>query len=238
MKLILFFAYLTGYILEVAGPIFGDPLLTSSVNGARSYSFAPLTIPILIALAIAECIVLRKAKNIVDLYRSLIPYSVAFVLTLPIFIPGFPHPNVCFVYLCCMFLAAATMTLQHKLEKICLKDPQSHHTNGNAIVYLKEAMSTLNQVMITILTVFAGFAIAFYSEMIVMNRATVTAPKDVWLMSMYSGFQIGWISLFFMVGPFFCVFQITMKLLGQMKQIAEKGSPQDVTKPCEETLPE
>jgi hypothetical protein len=228
MKRILFYGYLISYILQVSGPAFIDPILTTNVRyGVRTYPHALLTFPILVALVSAEFVILRWAKRTSELYLSLIPYSIAFVLTLPIFLPEFPHANVSFVYVSGLVLSTVTIAIQGNFKSLCLDSPPLQSNSGNQIEYLKEALSISKQTMVTLLAAYAGLVIAFYSRMLTLNQTAVTNPGEMFLMSMNTGFQFGWISIYFLIGPVYCAFQTSMQLLSQLKIIAQQGASAD-----------
>jgi len=228
MKRILFYGYLTGYILQIVGPIFIDPLLTTNVlYGVRTYPYVILTIPIFLILVSAEYAILNWAERTKDLYWTLVPYSVAFALTLPLFVPGFPHANVTFIYVCGLVISALAIAIQQNIEGLRL-DQSALQTGGRQLVdYLKEALSLSKQIMVALLAGYAGLVITFYSRMIALNGITVSNADEVLLMSMNTGFHFGWISVYFLIGPVYCTFRTTIQLLSQLKTVVHNGALAD-----------
>jgi hypothetical protein len=63
--------------------------------------------------------------------------------------------------------------------------------------------------------------------MLTYDQTIVTKPNEVFLLSLNTSFQFGWVSIYFVVGPLFRVFKATTQLLAQMKEIAQQEAPLD-----------
>jgi hypothetical protein len=228
MKYFLFFGYVVGYIMAVVPPIFLDPILSTHVRyGPRNYPLAPFTVLILALLGVAEVIVLRRAKRPHQLYWSLLPYGFAFILTLPIFLPEMPHGNVAGVSLTLLGISAIAIFVTSVSENVGLDNSKLRPGDGDQREYLKEALSASKQLTFGLLAGYVGVIISWYAVAIQYLKGIVTEPGELFLLSSNASLQFGLMSVYYFVGPLNCSFQMTKRLLEQMKRIAQQADPAD-----------
>ncbi len=222
-KIILFLGYLITYLLEISGPLFiDDKLTTRFLYGARTYSFGFLTLPIIVALIITEWCLLRWAKRTADLYWSLIPFSVAFVLTLPLFLPEFPHSNMLFPYIYGLLISLVTISIKSHLENLELDRLLSQSTTDSQIAYLKEALALVKQILAGLVLGGVGFIAAFYPSLISnVSNSLVSDKGQAQLVLLNTGIQYAWFGIYYAIGPINVSFRMAVQLLSQMKQIAQ-----------------
>ena len=184
MKRILFYGYFLGYIIAIAGPIFLDSKLSLHVcYGPGFYLLVPLVFLSLAVLIAAEYVVLRYAKRAVDLYWSLVPYAIAFALSLPIFLPEMPHGNLTFVYLIVLTLSAAAISLRANMDRLLLDSTALRRDDPDQREYLREALSFSKQLTFALLAAYATVIITWYSRTLGFIKGTVFAPGEIFLLS-------------------------------------------------------
>src|SRR5947209_2337284 len=110
IQFFLFCAYAVGYPVAVVAPVLIDPLLqTHAQFGPRQHPLAPWCIPIYILLLIAVGILFKKTPRISWLYWSILIAAAAFAISLPFFLPEFPHGNLFAVGSITLFLCALSV---------------------------------------------------------------------------------------------------------------------------------
>jgi hypothetical protein len=224
MKLTLFFGYIVSYAAAVAAPIFIDPVLTTHVRyGPRSYPFAPLTVLILIVLAVSEFRMLRRIEHSNLLYKSLIPYSVCLAVTLPLFGPEWLHGNITFVWWNVLLISAMGITIEISSKDLLLDDNRLQTPAAAQREYLREAISMSKQTIFALLAIYMGFVIGWYSRVLDNVKEIVMEDGESFLLSRNVDALFWGITLYFMVCPVYSAFQTTHRLLKQMKRIGEQG---------------
>src|ERR1043166_11325 len=132
IKVLIIVGHAIGYPLAVFAPIFIDPVLKSHVvYSTRSYPYALLCVPIYVTLLFTQFLILRRHSALKSLYASVCIFFSSIIVSLPIFLPEFPHGNVLAVGIMTAFLSAFAIFVWSIGERIFL-DKKSLDDGGDA----------------------------------------------------------------------------------------------------------
>ena len=223
IKRYLFHGYIVAYALAVGEPSFLDPQLSSNVAyGARAYPLAGVTVAILIVLAVAEWLILRRARTSSRrLYLSLWPFVIACLLSLPLFQPEIPHPNITTLGIVTLLLGALTIAISDWASALEITKRSESATVENQITYLKEAIAVTKQLLLWLLGGFAGLIFTWYNTISKILEGVVTDDAELHLLQNAVALNLLLFVVFYLSGPVFCAFRASTALLFQIKQLAE-----------------
>jgi hypothetical protein len=215
IKILLFVGYAFAYPLAVLAPILIDPLLkTHVVFPSREYPNAKLCFLIYALLLGSQCILLIKAKRLLVLYSSICVFLIAIAVSLPIFLPEFPHGNLFAVGVTTAFLSAFTIFVWWIGDQISI-DPTSLESAGHeTFEYMKALFTFVRQGAFAGVTLFGALFFAAYS--------TVTDKHDLFLLKLNTGFQIGCYAIYSVVGAVRYFFIMNLQILSQFRAIAAR----------------
>jgi hypothetical protein len=223
VKILLMFGYAMAYPLAVLAPILIDPrLATHAAFQARTYPRAWLCLPIYIFL-LGLVLAMFKLKSTVSvLYLSICTFASAIVISLPIFLPEFPHGNLFAVGTVTSLLFAFTIFMWSACEGICMDAKSTVGAGDASLSYLKELLSFVRQTTFAGVGVFSGLLYGVFTlEFEYINNIS-SNPSDKFLLSLNAGAQVGFYAIFAVAGPIRYFFLTSLRVLSDFKKMAAR----------------
>lgn len=223
IKALLFVGYAVGYLMAVFGPVVLDPLLKSHVLfSARTYPHAFLCIPIYVIMLGTQLLIFRLITTLTKLYTSVIVFLAAICVSLPIFLPEFPHGNVLFVGIMTTFLSSFAIFVWSISNQIAI-NPRALGSAGVATLeYLKALFAFVRQGAFAGVALFGALFFAAYTTGFKFVEAVVTDKSDLFLLNSNVGVQIALYAIYCIVGPIRYFFSTSLRILIQFREIAEQ----------------
>ncbi len=224
IRLLLFIGYCLAYPLAVLPPIFVDPLLSSHViYHARHYEHAQeKCLMIFIGLVICEWLVLSDAKSLKRKYLSVLVFLVAIAVSLPIFLPEFPHGNVFNVGTITSFIAAFSIFVWFLCERVALDDNAMQAAGPSTLDYIKALFAFLRQGAFAGVALFGALFFAAFTTDFKYAETAVTQESDRFWLHLNTAMQIAFYTIFLVVGPLRYLFLATLTVLAQFKAVTAK----------------
>jgi hypothetical protein len=223
IKILLFLGYAVGYPLAVLPPIFMDPLLKSHVLFAsRSYVHARWCIAIYLLLICGQSILLTRSQRIRSLYFSVCGFMISIVVSLPLFLPEFPHGNLFAVGITTTFLSAFSIFVWSIGLQISI-DPESLKSSGEATFdYIKALFSFVRQGAFAGVALFGALFFAAFSTEFKYVENTVTDKRDIFLLNLNIALQVAFYTLYSVGGVVRFFFNMNLHILSQFKDVAAR----------------
>lgn len=120
-----------------------------------------------------------------------------------------------------IIMSIATIAIQDKLDTYSLDPRQMTYESTVQIEYLKEAISAVKQLMVTVLIVYAGALMTWYTKMLDINKNMVNRNDELFLLSINSSLIFSGMIIYFLFGPMYSGFKTINNLLHQMKSIVQ-----------------
>jgi hypothetical protein len=221
VKILLMFGYAMAYPLAVLAPILLDPrLATHPAFPARTYPRAWLCLPIYIFLLGLVLAMFKLKSTTSALYWSICAFASAIVISLPIFLPEFPHGNLLAVGTVTSLLFAFTIFMWSACEAICT-DASTVSAGDANLGYLKELLSFVRQTTFAGVGVFSGLLYGVFTlEFEYINNIANNNQSDKFLLSLNAGAQVAFYAIFAVAGPFRYFFLTSMRVLSEFKKMA------------------
>jgi len=202
-------AMLLGYLLATIPQVILDPLLFSHVafhdrHYPQAWLVAPIAISVLITTFLAACRE-RKHRTVI----VMLPFTVACVLSIPIFTPELPHGNLTFVFVVWLVLGMSTMWL-HDLSLNNPADRVPLPAESVQIEYIKEQLAIWKACTFGIVALYLGLLVTTLKELHAFNHDIVEDKAEIFLLDIYNNFQVMMLSLFVLVGP---LYEASMKVI-------------------------
>jgi hypothetical protein len=223
IKVLLAVGYIIGYPLAVLAPILIDPLLKSHVNyPSRNYPYAELCLPIYITLLTAEAALFKWKTTTASLYVSVCIFALSLIVSLPIFLPEFPHGNLLAVGTVTGFLSAFSIFVWSIGDQISI-NPTALATAGNATFeYLRALLSFVRQGAFAGVALFGALFFAAFTTEFQYIDTTVTAQADKFLLHINTSAQIGFYAIYAISGPIRYFFLMNLQILSHFREIAAR----------------
>jgi hypothetical protein len=145
---------------------------------------------------------------------------VMIILSLPVFLPEFPHGNLISVGAATAFLCAFSIFVW-SIGSHVLLDSESVDAAGFATFeYMKVLFSFVRQGAYAGVALFGALFLTSYATGFKYAESTVTDKSDLFLLNANVAFQIGFYALLSIVGPIRYFFIMNLQILTQFKNIA------------------
>jgi hypothetical protein len=221
IKIVLFAGYAIAYFVALAGPVFFDPLLSSHVMfPSRHYRYWYLCLPIYGVLLAAEAFCLRKAQTVRLLYFSIIIFLAAIALSLPIFVPEFPHGNLVSVGITSAAFSAISIFIWSMGEELMLEQQSLQAAGNHSLDYIKEVSAFLRQAAFAAVALFGVLFIGSFTTAFGYVQGIATSEADRFLLNANVALQIGFYTIYVICGAFRYFFMTNVRILRQFKEIA------------------
>src|SRR5262249_44218659 len=140
----------------------------------RHYPYVNLCLPIYVLLLGAQFFLLRSATKLRHLYFSVCMFIIAIIVSLPIFLPEFPHANIVAVGTTTSFFTAFSIFVWSITREISI-DARSLHSPGDATLeYLKVLFTFVRQAAFACVTLFGALFLAAYATGLKFADGTVS----------------------------------------------------------------
>src|SRR5664279_1774035 len=192
IKIVLFGGYILAYLLAIFAPIVIDPLLSSHVLfHSRVYPYKPFCLLILIFLVTSQAIFLKRAETTKQLYGSIGIFLLCIALTLPLFLPEFPHGNIAIVGIATAILSAPTVFVW-SIGTAIVPEEDETAAGRETIDYIKSLLTFVRQGAFAGVTLFGALFFAGYSTGFSYVESTVDpkAKYEIFLLKANVGFQV------------------------------------------------
>jgi hypothetical protein len=221
IKITLFFAYAVGYPLAVIPPLLLDPILKSHVTfSARQYPYGFLCLSIYLVLLSIEAPLLRTMTSVTSLYVSVVIFFVSILLTLPIFLPEFPHGNVFSVGATTTFLSAVSIFTWSWINDDVLVVGPPKSVGVARLGYVKELSAFFRQAIFAAVALFGVLFFSAFGNMLKYAADIVTDRSEPFLLNLNVGFQVGFYAVLSIVGAVRYLFLMNIKVLMLLKKLS------------------
>jgi hypothetical protein len=225
IKIVLFGGYILAYLLAIFAPIVIDPQLASHVLFPnRVYPYKLFCLPILFFLVTTQAIfLLKRAQTTKQLYASIVLFLFCIGLTVPVFLPEFPHGNVIIVGVATAILSALTAFVW-SIGTAIVPEEDETTAGRETIDYIKSLLTFVRQGAFAGVTLFGALFFAGYSTGFSYVESTVDpkAKYEIFLLKVNVGLQVGFFGLFSVVGILRYFFLMTLGIMKQFKRIAAR----------------
>lgn len=221
IKTLLMLGYAAGYIVAVSAPIFIDPLLKSHVvYSSRHYPYAFLCAPIFILFLTIQFLLLKSARTTSRMYISACTFLLSITVSLPIFLPEFPHGNLFAVGTTTTFLSAFSIFVWSIGSRIYLSDDALKSAGSATFEYIKALFAFIRQSALAGVALFGALFFAAFSTEFKYVENTVTDKSDQFWLSLNISIQIAFYTTYLVAGSLRYLFTMTLQILAQFKYVA------------------
>lgn len=219
IKILLFAGYAFGYPLAVLAPALIDPLLKSHPTfPLRHYPYVNWCFLIYMLLLGTQFFLLRSATKLLPLYLSVCLFITAILVSLPIFLPEFPHANLVAVGVTTGFFTAFSIFIWSVARELSIESRPLRSAGNATLEYLKVLFTFLRQAAFACVTLFGALFLAAYATGFKFADATVTDPSDKFLLYVNIGFQVSFYAVYAIAGPIRYFFVMNIRVLSQLKE--------------------
>lgn len=190
-----------GYLMATIPPLVVDPkLLHHARYGARSYAVGWLVVPIGLVVGLLTFLVMSRIQKRNRPFWTSGPLLVACILSLPLFLPEFPHANVLGTTAICFALSTLTTWIHyHALDSEYATDEKIDR--AARLERAKEEIVFWRSGLTAFLGVFLVVMLSWSGLMIDLARRIDTDPSEQMLLYNVVGFNVTFAALFIVFGP-------------------------------------
>jgi hypothetical protein len=221
IKILLLAGYAAGYIVAVSAPIFIDPLHKSHVvYSSRNYPHAILCVPIFLLLFTVEIFILKSAKTTLRMYLSACVFLTSIAISLPIFLPEFPHQNLFAVGTTTTFLSGFTIFVWSIGDRINLSEDILKSAGVATFDYIKAVFTFMRQAAFAGVALFGALFFAAFATEFKYDTTTVTDKSDQFWLMLNTSLQLTFYTTYLVVGSLRYLFMMALKTLSDFKYVA------------------
>jgi hypothetical protein len=225
IKILLFVGFAIGYPLAVLPAILIDPLLKSHVlYPARNYPYGFVCVPIYLTMLTMQFLIMTKGRSVRFLYVSVLIFLISIVMSLPLFMPEFPHGNIFQVGLVTTFLCCFSIFVWSIGRQIALYTESLTPSVRATVDFITALLSFVRQGAFAAVTLFGVLFYGAFTTVFSYVDAVVTDKSDVFLLKYNTAFQIGFYAIYSIVGPVRYFFMMNLHILSEFKKIVTKKS--------------
>jgi hypothetical protein len=212
-----------GYLMATVPPILIDPQLTHHVRyGARHYSIGWWVLLIGLAVGVSTFLTMAKIQRRHRAFWNSAPLWLASVLTLPFFLPEFPHMNLTGATAFFFVLSTAAVWIRYQpVESQYVDDPKIDRTAR--LERVKEEILFWRNGITTVLGTTIVAAISYCLLNLDGFRHVDPDPSEQVLACNYTGFSTGVYFIWLIFGPLAEAAKKTTEVRNLLLKIGSEG---------------
>lgn len=190
-----------GYWMCTIPPMIIDPRLAHTPNQAvRHYPYAWLIFPIGLALGVVTCFVMTRTQRCRRVLWDGLVFSLASILSLPLFLPAFPHSYVWPVSVLLLLLSVLTVWIHNELIEVEYASDKKIARDAR-LERVKEEILFWKEGMFAIIAAYLALLVSWFNILHELNLQVTSDRGEQLLLNSVSVILVSTISVWVVFGP-------------------------------------